>query len=96
MYFDCKEPYDIINLIDSSIFEDPSTTFNEGRLIKKNWSPELDYLHEIQENFQSYLDDYLEKEKNETGIQNLKIRYNRMQGIYGSKQGKYLCPFILF
>lgn len=82
MYFDCKEAYDIINLIDSSIFEDPSTSFNEGRLIKKNWSPELDHLHEIQENFQSYLDDYLEKEKNETGIQNLKIRYNRMQGYY--------------
>ncbi|MBP7479189.1 MAG: DNA mismatch repair protein MutS [Spirochaetaceae bacterium] len=82
MYFDCKEAYDIINLIDSSIFEDPSTTFNEARLIKKNWSPELDHLHAIQENFQSYLDDYLEKEKKSTGIQNLKIRYNRMQGYY--------------
>ena len=69
-----EEAYDIINLIDSSIFEDPSTTFNEARLIKKNWSPELDHLHAIQENFQSYLDDYLEKEKKSTGIQNLKIK----------------------
>ncbi len=79
---DTTQAYDLIKLINSSIDDDPSTAFNEGRLIKRGWSKELDQLHEIQENFQSYLDDYLEKEKLTTGIQNLKIRYNRMQGYY--------------
>ncbi len=82
MLYDCTKAFEIITLIDNAIFDDPSTVLNEGRLIKKKWSEELDHLHEIKENFNAYLDEYLEKEKEETGIQNLKIRYNRNIGYY--------------
>lgn len=80
--FDCSKAYELISLIDNAILDDPSTSFTEGKLIKPNWSNELDHLHEIQENFQSYLDEYTEKEKKETGIQNLKIKFNRNMGYY--------------
>lgn len=82
LHIDTIPAQQIISVIDRALLEDPSTSLNEGRLIKQGWSAELDHLHELQENFQSYLDDYTEKEKNETGIQNLKIRYNRIQGYY--------------
>lgn len=72
----------VVSLIESSILDDPSTVLTEGRLIKPGFSKQLDDLHNIQENFNSVLDSYLEEEKQNTGIQNLKIRYNRLIGYY--------------
>lgn len=82
MIFDYTPAVQINDLISNAILDDPSTSFTEGRLIKQNWSEELDHLHEIQNNFQTYLDEYLEEEKQKTEIQNLKIRYNRNIGYY--------------
>ena len=39
-------------------------------------------MHLLQKNFKSILKDYTEEEKNATGIQNLKVRYNRNMGYY--------------
>jgi DNA mismatch repair protein MutS len=72
----------ILKLIGQSIKDDPSVQLAEGNLIKTGWSAELDQIHELKTNFQGVLDAYLEEEKIKTGIQNLKIRYNRMIGYY--------------
>lgn len=72
----------IISLIDNAILEDPSTNINEGRLIKAGYSKELDYCKTVQNNFNEVLENYLTEEKDNTGIQNLKIRYNRIIGYY--------------
>lgn len=72
----------IIALIEQSILEDPSTSLTEGRLIKDGWSQDLDHYRQIQTHFTEFLDTYLEQEKAATGIQNLKIRYNRNIGYY--------------
>jgi DNA mismatch repair protein MutS len=72
----------IIQLIGQSIKDDPSVLLTEGNLIKTGWSAELDHIHELKTNFTGILDSYLEEEKVKTGIQNLKIRYNRMIGYY--------------
>lgn len=73
---------EIITLINSAILDDPSTSLTEGRIIKSGWSAELDKYRELQTNFNRILDEYLEEEKQKTGIANLKIRYNRNIGYY--------------
>jgi len=73
---------EIINQIKNAILEDPSTSFSEGRLIKDGYSEELDKLRNLQSNFTAILEDYLQEEKNATGIQNLKIKYTGAIGYY--------------
>ena len=72
----------IINLINNSILDEPSTSITEGGIIKEGFSAELDRLKNIQQNFNSILEEYLEEEKTKTGISNLKIKYNRISGYY--------------
>ena len=72
----------IINLIYNAILDEPSTSITEGGIIKEGFSAELDRLKNIQQNFNSILEEYLEEEKTKTGISNLKIKYNRISGYY--------------
>lgn len=72
----------IAEQIENAIKDEPSIFLNEGNLIKIGFSSELDHLHQVQDNFSSILDDYIEEEKKATGIQSLKIRYNRVSGYY--------------
>lgn len=64
----------IIDLIENSIAEDPATVFTEGRIIKDGWSEELDYWKKMRNDFNGILEEYIESEKEKTGIQNLKIK----------------------
>ncbi len=73
---------EIINLIQNSILDEPSTSLTEGRIIKEGFSSELDHLRNLQQNFNAILEEYLEEEKTKTGISNLKIKYNRISGYY--------------
>ena len=70
----------VSDLIFRSIHEDPATSLTEGRLIKRGWSNELDHYYDVQSNFNSILDQYLEEEKTKTGIQNLKIKNTNSSG----------------
>ncbi len=72
----------IINLINQSICDDPSTLFTEGRLIKQGWSSELDHYKDVLNNFSRILDEYLEEERRNTGIQNLKVKHNSAAGYF--------------
>lgn len=64
----------IISLIENSITDDPATVFTEGRIIREGWSEELDHWKKIRSDFNSVLEDYIEEERQKTGIQNLKIK----------------------
>lgn len=81
-FADLKNALFIADLIEKSIHEDPATSLTEGRLIKKGWSSELDHYHEVQANFNKILEDYLEEEKQNTGISNLKIKSNNNAGYF--------------
>ena len=72
----------IISDINNAILDDPSTSLTEGRLIKDGYSAELDRVRELQNNFNQILEDYLEEEKDKTGIPNLKIKYTSAIGYY--------------
>ncbi len=79
---DTEKAEKVSAMIGKAIKEDPSIFLTEGNMIARGWSEELDRLHDIQTNFSSILDEYLEEEKKRTGIVNLKIRYNRQSGYY--------------
>jgi len=69
-------------LIAESIKEDCPIVLNEGGMIRPLWSEKLDELHSLRENSRAVLEEYLEGERTATGIQNLKIRYNRLLGYF--------------
>ena len=72
----------LIDLIDRALVENPSVLLSDGGIIKPGYSQELDYWRNVHDNFNTILDQYLEEEKINTGIPNLKIRYNNILGYF--------------
>ncbi len=73
---------DICSLIDSAISEEPPFSLREGGLIKPGFSPDIDELVSIMNGSQSYLESIEAREREETGIKNLRISYNKVFGYY--------------
>ena len=76
------QSYEIINLIKNAILDEPSTSLTEGGIIKEGWSQELDHWRSIHDNFNKVLSDYEAEEKENTGIQNLRIKYTNAFGYF--------------
>ena len=72
----------IYTLLDNSIAEDCPIVLAEGGLIKQGWSKKLDELRDTRDNANKLLENYLEKEREKSGIKNLKIKYNRLSGYF--------------
>ncbi|MBQ3670114.1 MAG: DNA mismatch repair protein MutS [Treponema sp.] len=72
----------VIDLIEKSILDDPSTSLTEGRLIKEGWSSELDNYRNLNDNANKILEAYVAEEIEKTGITNLRIRNNNLSGYY--------------
>ena len=73
---------DLYELIDKSIEDDPPVTVKEGGIIKKGYNPIIDKLIDLTTNGKKWLIDIEQKEREETGIKNLKIGYNKVFGYY--------------
>ena len=73
---------DLRELLENSIRDEPSVVLTEGNLIRDGYSPELDALRRLRDSGRQLLEAYLEEEKLATGIQSLKIRYNRLIGYF--------------
>ncbi|MAG14160.1 MAG: DNA mismatch repair protein MutS [Spirochaetales bacterium] len=73
---------DVQSLLERAIHEDPSILLTEGRLIKTGFNKELDRLKNLKQNSQKVLESYLDEEKEQTKIGNLRIKYNRIIGYY--------------
>ncbi|MDD6269280.1 MAG: DNA mismatch repair protein MutS [Oscillospiraceae bacterium] len=72
----------IAELIDRSITDNPPVTVKEGGVIAEGFNQELDRLRRIMDGGNEILEEILQKEKNNTGIKNLKIGFNRVFGYY--------------
>jgi DNA mismatch repair protein MutS len=64
------------------LVEDPPIHLKEGGLIKDGVDPQLDELRSIKAKGEMVLREYEEKLRKETGIQSLKVGYNRVMGYY--------------
>ena len=78
--FDALE--DIYDLLLRAIDDDAPLTVKEGGIFKTGYSKELDDFKEQKTNSKSLLAEIEEKERNATGIKNLKIKYNRVFGYF--------------
>lgn len=72
----------IYDLLEESIDEEPSVLLTEGKLIKEGYNSEVDRYRNMKLHSKSILDEYLSQEKGRTGINNLKIKYNKILGYF--------------
>ena len=79
----------------NTISENAPSNLKDGKYIKEGFSEELDRLTALSTNSRSYIQDLEAKEREETGIKNLKIAYNKVFGFYieVNKQYTSLVPF---
>lgn len=71
---------DLYELIENSIVDEPPLNITEGGIIKNNFDEKLDSLKELADNAEDKLIEYENKQKDLTGIKNLKIIYNKNNG----------------
>lgn len=73
---------DIYDLIEAAILDDPPLLLREGDIIKNGYNEKVDEYRQAKQNGKQWLLDLEEKERERTGIKNLKIKYNRVFGYY--------------
>lgn len=86
--FDTLE--DLYNIICSTIQEEPPFSIREGDIIKDGFNEQIDNFREAKNKGTSWLLDLEEKEREKTGIKNIKIRYNKVFGYYIEVTNSYL------
>ena len=82
LYENLDELQDIYQLIDKAIEDDPPMTITDGGIIKMGYDPEIDKLKTAQTEGKNWLVQLEVKEKEETGIKNLKVGFNKVFGYY--------------
>ncbi|WP_312091200.1 DNA mismatch repair protein MutS [Aminipila sp.] len=73
---------EVHDLIEDAIVEEPPFTVKEGGLIKPEFSQELDDLRFSIKDGQTWIAELEGKERERTGIKNLKVRFNKVFGYY--------------
>jgi DNA mismatch repair protein MutS len=73
---------ELAELIEQSIREDAPPTINEGGIIKDGYNNELDELVQISRDGKGWLSRLEVREREATGINTLKVRYNKVFGYY--------------
>ena len=73
---------DIYKLLDASIVDDPPVSIHEGYMIKSGYNKELDELKDIRSGGKDFVSKFEAKVKEETGIKNLKVGFNKVFGYF--------------
>ena len=73
---------DIYKLIDTGIVEDAPFSVREGGMIKRGYSSELDEIYHIMNSGKDFLLEIEGREREPTGIKNMKIKYNKVFGYF--------------
>ena len=77
------DPLDeLTDLLERSIHPDAPPVITEGGIIREGYSPELDEFREAQVSGRQWILDMEAREREDTGIRNLRIQYNRVFGYY--------------
>lgn len=73
---------DLCEIIEKAIVEDPPLAMKEGGIIRDGFHEEVDKYRRSKAEGKQWLADLEAKERDKTGIKNLKIKYNRVFGYY--------------
>ncbi len=73
---------DLYTLVHNAIIDDPPLAMKEGGIIRNGYNEEVDTLRNAKADGKDWLAKLEEKERETTGIKNLKIKYNKVFGYY--------------
>ena len=82
IYNELDDLSDIYQLIENSIEDEPPINVKEGGIIRENYNQEVDRLRKAKTEGKDWLMELEAKEREATGIKNLRIKYNRVFGYY--------------
>ena len=82
LYQNLDELKDVYTLIDRAIIEEPPISVKEGGMIKKGYNEEVDELKSATTDGKKWLMELEVKEKEQTGIKNLKVGFNKVFGYF--------------
>ncbi|MBQ6946453.1 MAG: DNA mismatch repair protein MutS, partial [Clostridia bacterium] len=82
IYNNIDELQDLYDLIERAINNEASTVMRDGGYIKEGYNEKLDEYALLLSDTASVINQMQEKERERTGIKNLKISYNRVFGYY--------------
>ena len=74
--------FECYKIIDDSIKEDAPFSVREGGIIKSGYSAELDEIRNIMNSGKDFLLDIEQREREATGIRNMKIKFNKVFGYF--------------
>lgn len=72
----------LTDLIERALIDQPPLSIKEGGFIKQGYHEELDLIRQRSQDTKAWLDTFVEKERARTGINKLKVGYNRVFGYY--------------
>ena len=73
---------DVCSLIDRAIMDDPPLVIKDGGIIKEGYNEEIDRLRKAKTEGKQWLSELETREREKTGIKNLRIKYNKVFGYY--------------
>ena len=75
-------PEDAHALLQRAVMAEPAAMVRDGGVIARGYDADLDELRDISENCGQFLVDLETRERERTGIANLRVEYNRVHGFY--------------
>jgi len=69
-------------LLSRAILENPPVVLRDGGVLARGYDSELDELRDLSQNADQFLVDLEQRERERTGIETLKVSYNRVHGYY--------------
>ena len=82
LYNDLDTLDDLRDLIEQAISDEPPLQIKEGGIIREGYNETVDSLRNAKKEGKSWLASLESKDRERTGIKNLKIKYNRVFGYY--------------
>ena len=79
---DLAVPLPCLDLLQRAMLEEPSVLLREGGVIADGYSADLDELRALQTHSGDFLAKLELRERERTGIPNLRVEYNRVHGFY--------------
>ncbi len=82
LYNELDELKDVYTIIENAIVDEPPISVKEGGMIKREYNAEVDELKSATTDGKNWLMDLEVKEKEQTGIKNLKVGFNKVFGYF--------------
>ena len=73
---------EVLDLLSQAIVDEPPATLRDGGMIRRGFDAELDELTGLRDTSSEFLLELETRERERTGIKNIKVQYNRVHGYY--------------